>query len=245
MKQSSFKLWEDKSPYDGSEIVAIITNLFSPSKNPKTGPMSQLWILPKNEVPWQAIKTEDGDDGVCGDCIYAPKRAKRAKANGHKIPSCYVARRGWQAPSSVWKAYINKPIQLKDGLKAIEQNNMPIRFGAYGDIGMLPSDLVDRIYSVINTHTAYTHTAYTHQYNRVWASWTKAYAMASVNNKYDGKLFRELNWRTFRVTERPEAGLNEIICPNYTHGTQCIDCGLCNGSYGPDDKRKSITIPAH
>ena len=74
--QSSFKLWEGPSLYAGSEIAAIITGVTNPSNNPKTGPMIQLWILGTKETPWKAIKTEDGDDGMCGDCIHAPKRAK-------------------------------------------------------------------------------------------------------------------------------------------------------------------------
>jgi hypothetical protein len=33
---------------------------------------------------------------------------------------------------------------------------------------------------------------------------------------------------------------NEIICPNTTHGTKCIDCKLCSGS-----KAKNIVIQVH
>jgi hypothetical protein len=33
---------------------------------------------------------------------------------------------------------------------------------------------------------------------------------------------------------------NEIICPNTTHGTKCIDCKLCSGF-----KAKNIVIQVH
>jgi hypothetical protein len=34
---------------------------------------------------------------------------------------------------------------------------------------------------------------------------------------------------------------NEIICPNTTHGTKCIDCKLCSGF----SKAKNIVIQVH
>src|SRR3989304_7920018 len=135
--QSTFKLWEGRSPYDNSAIVAVITNLRRPSKNPKTGPMSQLWVLPQNEEPWKAIKNGK-DSGICGDCIYAPERAWRTRDNGYDIPVCYVGRRAFQAPSNVWKASIHLPTELENGIAAIERSGLPVRYGAYGDIGMLP-----------------------------------------------------------------------------------------------------------
>jgi len=247
MKQFTFKLWEGNSPYDGSEIVAIISNLVRPSKNIKTGPMSQLWILPKNEAPWEAIKREGGDNCVCGDCIYTPLRAKRARKNGHKIPSCYVGRVAFRAPSRVWSGINKSKVQLEEGLKAIKESGFPVRYGAYGDPAMLPLWLIKLVgkSALEATNGKRIHTAYTHQPHRVWASHLKSTAMASVNSGYDGKVYREFGWRTFRVTEKPEVDDGEIICPNFTHGVQCIACGLCDGVRGPHDKRKSITIPKH
>ncbi len=247
MRQSSFKLWEGKSPYDGSEIMAVITNLLRPSKNPKTGPMSQLWILPKNEEPWKAIKREGGDDCICGDCIYAPLRAKRARANGHNIPSCYVGRKAFQAPSRVWSSMNGSPIQLYKALEAIEASGLPVRYGAYGDPAMLPGWIVKLVHdsALKATQGKRVHTAYTHQPHRGWAGHLKTLAMASVNNACDGEIYRALGWRTFRVTEKPEAAPGEIICPNFTKGIQCIACGLCDGVRGTNDNRKSITIPKH
>jgi hypothetical protein len=245
-KQTSFKLWEGKSPHDGSDIVAIITNVGKASTNPKTGPMCQLWILPKNVEPWLAI-TSGQDDGVCGDCIYAPTKAKRARELGHDVPSCYVARRGWQAPASVWKSSINRPVQLTEGLAAIKTSGMSVRYGAWGDPAMLPQSLIDAIKEAAGEATKgkKAHTAYTHAPHRRWAGFLKGTAMASVNNAFDGEFYRALGWRTFRVTDGEESGADEIVCPNYTHGVQCITCGLCDGSRGPNDKRKSITIPRH
>lgn len=224
--------------------MAVITNLHHLSKNPKTGVMSQLWILPKNETPWMAIKHEGGDDGICGDCIYAPLRAWRARDEGHDIKACYVGRKAFQAPSQVWRSVVDKPVEQAAGLAAIERSKLPVRFGAYGDPAMLPDKLVALIHAAAIAGLAgQKHTAYTHQSHRKWAQWIRGIAMASVNNEVDGKLYRSLGWRTFRIGTMPDQ--DEILCPNYTHGTQCIKCGLCNGSTGKNDTRKSIVIPAH
>lgn len=237
--QSSVKIWEGKSPYNNSNIMAILTGLNKPSKNPKTGSMIQLWILQKDEPPHKAIKYEGGDEGICGDCILSPYRSKRARQNGHDIPSCYVGRRAFQAPYSVWRYNKNKPVELNKAIKSIKNSTLPIRYGAYGDPAMLPESLLSKLYKA----AAIGHTAYTHQAHQSWAQWLKPYAMASVSSKYDAKIYQALGWRTFRIGKDPEP--NEIICPNYTHNIQCIKCKLCDGKRGSDDKRKNIVIPAH
>lgn len=185
--QSTYKLWQGKSLYDSKLIMAIITNLLRKSENPKTGHMAQLWILPTLEPPYVAIKS-GLDSSVCGDCILALSKAKLARANGRKIPSCYVGRRSYQAPTSIWKTTIDIPVLLKEGLNAIKESKYSIRYGAYGDIAMLPEELIQLIKDV----SPPKHTAYTHQPHRVWAQHLKNIAMASVHNLYDANLFQSL-----------------------------------------------------
>jgi hypothetical protein len=56
------------------------------------------------------------------------------------------------------------------------------------------------------------------------------------------KLAQSEGWRTFRVTNHLNDLMeNEIICPNTTHGTKCIDCKLCSGF----SKAKNIVIQVH
>jgi hypothetical protein len=246
MNKSSFKIWEGESKFNGDPVAAIATNLKSLSQNPKTGPMPQVWILSSSIPPNKAVWQDGGDVAVCGDCILAPHHAFALRDAGEDYTSCYVARRAYQAPLSVWKSNIGSPINLLSFLASLQNLGNPIRFGAYGEPSLLPQDLIDRIVSDIkHVNGKKTHTAYTHQHMNAHAYWLKRYAMASVENKWDGELFRGLGWRTFRITNNLEAGPNEIICPHITKGIQCIDCCLCDGRRSDDDNRKSITIPQH
>ena len=55
-------LYEGPSQFDNSEIVVIATKN---SKNPKTGDMWQIWILPRYTEPHIAVKTGE-DSSVSG-----------------------------------------------------------------------------------------------------------------------------------------------------------------------------------
>src|SRR5262245_58553261 len=60
-------VWRGTSYFTNEPIVAIITGLTGDSSNPKTGGMAQLWIIPSNMSPFEAVKT-GADRSVCGDC---------------------------------------------------------------------------------------------------------------------------------------------------------------------------------
>lgn len=69
-------------------------------------------------------------------------------------------------------------------------------------------------------------------------------------NKFSLKYNKHANekgYRTFRVIDGVDSEImkDEIICPNYTNGVTCVECGLCNGVKGLNDKRKNIVIPVH
>ena len=67
-------------------------------------------------------------------------------------------------------------------------------------------------------------------------------SMASVDNIEEAIEAHSKGWITFRLTNKPDELLkNEIMCPNYTSGVQCLDCKLCSG-FSND---KSIVIPTH
>lgn len=207
--------------------------------NPKTGPMIQSWILPTDVSPYLAVKQENGDEACCGYCPLKPLHVSSLVQK-----SCYVARRAFQAPNSIWKKYNNKKIQLREFKNVIKLLPKPIRYGSYGDIAMIPQNDFESIHSYIcNYLNTKTHTAYTHQHAHAFAYWTRRYAMASVENIYDARLFRAFGWRTFRIGDNPDQ--DEIWCPNLTNNIQCIKCGLCNGKKNASDNRKSIVIKAH
>jgi hypothetical protein len=241
--QTSFKLWEGPSKYNKNTISVIITNVDGSSHNPKTKRMSQVWFLPTDVKPWEAVKPPGKNEAVCGDCYLRPTKYKFARIN---IPSCYVARRAYQAPTSVWKASINKDIQINDFLNIFQKYPFPIRWGAYGDPAMIPKDVFERVHFESPKWLGKkTHTAYTHQHDKRFAFWLKKYAMASVETIDDAERFWSLGWRTFRITDQQEASKYEIVCPHITREVSCQQCCLCDGKRSKNDNRKSITIPRH
>ena len=224
---SGFILYEGKSALDSSQnIVAIIT---TKSSNKKVGNMMQLWILNKDVNPLTASK-QGLDNAVCGEC-----NLRQSKGG-----ACYVVL--FQAPLQVWKSY------KKGNYKHLEVDqyhkhfiDKKIRLGAYGDVSAIPISILATLKAF-----AANNTSYTHQWKEKRFSGLKTFSMASVDNVSEAKQAVKDGWRYFRVAKQDEPMLkDEIICPSVTHGTKCIDCNLCNGSRGANERRKNIVIPVH
>src|SRR5678815_3837756 len=65
---SSAIVWQGASRLTGDPIVAIVTGLGArKSKNGKTGPMAQVFILRADMAPTDAVKLAK-DDAICGGC---------------------------------------------------------------------------------------------------------------------------------------------------------------------------------
>ena len=216
-------VYEGPSVLNGRPIVGIITGLLKPSKNTKTGPMSQLWILDATNEPHVAVKTGD-DESVCGDC---PARNKW----------CYVTT--FQGPLSIYRAWKRgsygkyDPDLLKFGV---------LRFGAYGDPAAIPMHIIHDLGRRVHRFTGYTH---------AWKycdSELRHYCMASVDTISDQEEAARRGWRTFRVAPPDTDRLKgESICPASNeagHKINCYDCGACDGRRRPKVK-SNIVIQAH
>lgn len=201
-------VYEGPSMINGEPIVAIITGLESPSKNRKTGPMIQLWILDANEEPHVAVRS-GRDESVCGDC---PARGKW----------CYVAT--FQGPLSIYKTWKRggygnySPATLAGKV---------LRFGAYGDPAAIPIETIRELGRVVDRFTGYTHAW------RYCDPSLKYFCMASCDSVDDQKEASANGWRTFRVSsDIRDRQQGESICPasdeNRTKLT-CYDCGACDG----------------
>ena len=148
---SSVIVFEGPSRFDGAPIVAVVTGLRRQSKNPKTGRMAQMWILRADMSPLEAIDRRL-DYSVCCDCPLRPGslptidyvaiprvRRRVATEKSAKQGVCYVAVKN--APLQVWRKYAAggytrmDPSELGEYLGA---QNLPIRFGAYGEPTALP-----------------------------------------------------------------------------------------------------------
>jgi hypothetical protein len=146
------------------------------------------------------------------------------EAHGARPETCYVTT--YQGPRAVFDAYTRGKYPRLEGLEgeleaAIRARG--IRWGAYGDPGALPLQLVRR-WSLKGARR----TGYTHQWSR--RPGLRAYLMASVETLEDAALAQSKGWRTFRVALELERQAGEIVCPATTRGLDCQTCGLCHGA---------------
>lgn len=240
MKRKTFPksviVYQGPSRFDGSPIVAVVTGLRRPSNNPKTGRMAQLWILRADMSPLEAIDKR-ADYSVCGDC--------KLRGNGSKDRACYVSMKN--APLAVYRAYargVYPTMDPSDVASYLAAQNLPIRFGAYGEPTALP------VYVLNELSVGTTFTGYTHQWNAPNVARLYSHLlMASVDTTCEASRATSNGWRTFR-TRLADAPLlsGEIMCPasdEMNHRTTCADCALCDGTRGPQDRRRNIAIIVH
>ena len=221
-KPTGYIVYEGVSQLDGvSPIVGIIT---MKSANVKTGNMAQLWILRSDIHPIDAKKASL-DDAICGQCQF------RQSLGG----ACYVNL--GHAPSAVYRTYSKGGYPVAESLNIFK--DMKVRFGAYGDPAALPVSILATLKRYVKNNTSYTHQWKDNKNNDT----LKQVSMASVDSLAEAQEAKEAGYRWFRVTNDIDTlREDEIICPNTTKGTQCIDCNLCSGN---SVKAKSIVIESH
>lgn len=237
-------IYQGPSMIDGSPIVVIVTDA---SKNAKTGPMLQTWILRQDIAPHLAIKSGD-DASICGDC---PHRGEwdDALQKWTSKRTCYV--KTFQAPLSVWKRY------QRDGYEAVTDDAVRIaelgegrmvRLGSYGDPMAVPLHVWESL-----TSRAVAWTGYTHQWHQMFmafdepARW-QSLVMASADSGDDAASAIEQGWRYFRVMDKGEnpATSLEVRCPASKEAgvkSSCAACKLCMGT--TSKSRKSVAINIH
>lgn len=209
--------------------VAVVATL--ESRNEKTGRMIQVWILPREVSPTEAVRTGQ-DSLICLDCKH------RGDGQGAER-SCYVI--PFQGPLNIWKAYHRgRYPKLKPSQYAEVFKGRSVRFGAYGEPVLIPLKVLGRIARTADAWTGYTHAWAKPKYKKY-----RGFLMASVDNLQERFEARMDGWRTFRVHDGGSALPGEIACPS-ARGVLCIDCGLCNGARdGSLDIRRSIAIDVH
>jgi len=244
--KNSYKVYDGPSLLTGDRIIMVVTGLTDPSKNAKTGPMAQCYIMPYAEPPHVAIKS-GLDSAVCGDCPLRPITTKLRKNSALRdalsnVKPCYV--QTWRGPLSTWKANKDKPVTDPGWVLSIMRH--PLREGAWGDPASVPASVWDALRPEICN--SYTHQYLTHD--------LQSRAMASTHTIEDLRRAEIRGYRSFRVISKAEynrigsAALDptEILCPASKEAgarVQCVQCLLCNGKTGPDDRRKNIAIVEH
>lgn len=221
MSMTGLVLWQGISRLDRRmPVVAIATGLDGSTRNRKTGPLAQTWIMRADMEPHDAVR-EGADAAVCGSCPY------RA-GNG-----CYVQVE--RAPLAVWRAWQRGAYASWDGQPLDVRG---LRIGAYGDPAAVPLAVWQRA-----SARALVRTGYTHAWRDLRAQGWRALLMASVDNPGEASLAQARGWRTFRVAVEGEARPmgKEAQCPADGFRITCATCGACNGA----GSRASIWIEAH
>ena len=191
----------------GKEFVVIAT---LKTRNPKTGPMVQIWFLLIGEDPVQSVINGTDAATICRDCPFA-------SGNG-----CYV--NVGNAPLQIWKSFHrgNYP-EIVPAQYAQIFGGKKIRFGAYGNPTLLPLSKVKAIASVSAGWTGYFHDWKTNP----MASHYAQYFMASTETENSRKMAESMGYRTFHVSpDKPESALE---CLSDSKGMDCATCRLCAG----------------
>ena len=226
MTISSAVFYEGPSPVNGRDVVAIATGLGSPSENPKTGEMVQVFILDAEVAPNDAQKL-GLDESTCGDCALRPLLAKDPKS------SCYVLT--FQSPLAVWGAFKRGayPVMTPAEVGALaKRKNRPIRLGSWGDPAMIPFEVIADLLDASETG----HTGYTHQWARDW--FDQRYLSVLMASVDDESQLADLpnDARYFRVATNDTPNDGEVTCPATVKNsdgnplTTCARCKLCAGS---------------
>jgi hypothetical protein len=197
-------------------VIAVITGLKNPSRNIKTGPMPQVFILRADIHPWIAV-TNRQDAAICGGCIH------RMNAGGQR--SCYV-NIYQQGISQVYESFRAGKYPLASDIRSIGKGRQ-IRVGAYGDPAAVPEAIWEQLLSESRGWTGYTH---------AWRKFPnlKRWFQASVDSEAEYYQAAQAGWGTFRVRKADEPVLStEMVCPaskESAHREICLTCMRCNGS---------------
>ena len=228
-------LYEGPSQLNGEPIVVIATGTARASSNEKTGDMIQVWILPKDESPVDAVR-EGRDVSVCGDCKHRPSLGG----------SCYVA--VFQGPRAVWSAYkAGRYVHIDDvdgGSEAFA--GARVRFGAWGDPYAVPLSVFEPIAKVARSFTGYSH-QWRSMEPSVATQWQQI-LMASVDTAGEYWAAKKAGWRCFLVHDEDEAPVGRT-CPAAPEAPtvgkiDCAACGACAG-LSSGAKRPDVAIRVH
>jgi hypothetical protein len=213
------------STFTQAPITILVNGFRRPSANKKTGPMIQVYFTPSGIHPVEALKTGK-DRSVCYRC------PQRHSTGG----GCYV---GAYTLTSIPTAVDNASTVSADQATAHHLwrtllKGRAVRFGTWGDPASAPPDIIVPMMQATEHRTAYTHFPKR-------APHLKGLAQASCESPKQAAKLQADGWRTFRASRSPAATVtaDEILCPYYTTGIQCIACGLCDG------QSANVVAPIH
>ena len=226
-----YELYRGPSVLNGEPVTALVTGVDAPSRNPKTGPMAQVWILRADMHPMEALRT-GADEAICGQC---PLRRDVCYVNVGLAPATV-----WRT----WKAGKSKVVAPEKLCSELSRRGLAVRVGAYGDPLAIPMMIWHRLlWKKYVRHVGYTHQWQTHVPLEEMA---KRYFMASVESAADAAKARNQGWSTFRIYGMDEEiHPGDITCPASAEAgwkTTCSRCRLCSGN---TSRSRGIAIRIH
>jgi hypothetical protein len=218
--------WRGPSLLTGDEIAVVIAAP-EESRNAKTGPMAQVYIVPAKVHAGRAVGTS-AERAVCGDCPL------RGSGFGRADRICYVAWGVWVVGRHMAQGHYS---EVPLAIASKDLAGKMVRIGAYGDPAAVPYD----VWMELLKHQDTRWTGYTHQW-RTCDQRLKHLCMASCEELQQSYEAHAMGWRTFRVRWSGGAvDLRERVCPSESRGLQCCDCMRCSGGLG----FPNIVITAH
>ena len=216
-------LYDGPSMLDRSGIIAVAVLR---SLNDKTGDMIQVYILPRDVHPVEAIR-QGLKGGTCGPCPLLGN-------------VCYV--RPEQAPTAIWRGYGRGIYPVYDKAQhGYLFSHRKIRWGADGDPAALPLPTIHKVNRLASGHTGYSHQLF--WINRKRADKLARLFMVSCETPAQLEECKRRGWRAFRVKTESQPTLpGEFPCPFYAHNVRCVDCGLCDGADGKSPKHIAVTV---
>ena len=239
MSTNGIILYRGPSRIDGKEIVVIAVGLEDGGSNSKTGPMAQVYILRPDMNPLKAVQTGD-DYTICGSCKHRGRIIALPDGVTQNVErTCYVTL--MHGPRVVYDAfqrgiYDQVPLQVARKILA----GKPVRVGAYGDPGAVPTEVWDVVLDKVKELNSYTH---------LWRQFPElsAFCMASCDTEAEREEAKALGFRVFRVRSENQPVLaGEGRCPasaEMNKAVKCASCMLCGGNR--IKAKADITIVAH
>ncbi len=240
-----FVMYEGPSLIGHGDIAAIATLR---SENEKTGNMVQVWIVPTKLGLLEAVQNGQ-NSAACGGCplMGTPNLVNIRRRDGTteevlriKNRVCYVNL--GRLDSTVMRAYKNgrySPYNRRIHERWLR--GRLIRLGAYGDPAAMPDHIIEYLISVGSGHTGYSHQLFSIERRR--ADKLAKHLMVSCHTPAQHNEAVRRGWRPFTViakNQQPPVGA--IECPFYTHGVQCDECQLCQGT---SKRAKPVFVRAH
>lgn len=228
-RPNGFILWSGPSEIDGAPIVVVATGVRDGGSNPKTGPMTQVYIIRSDISPFDASRCGQ-DRSICGDCRH---RGRITIIDGQirlVERTCYV--NVLHGPRMVYDALqrgLYAEVDPDTAQALLARRN--VRFGSYGDPGAVPKFVWDRALESIQASNAYTH---------LWRTRPDLarFCMASCDTPEERTEAKALGFRTYRVRGDGSPLLaGEGACPasdemvsDKNPDMQCARCMLCDGT---------------